>query len=205
MPQRVESEIEIQRPVSEVYDYWESLENLPIFMKNVEEVRSTGPDTTHWRVKGPFGTDLEFDARTTQKDTNSALAWNTVEGEVGTSGQARFRDSGGGSTNVTVTMNYSDPPGGKLGERAARVVSDPQVMLDQDLINLKDILEGEATPEEVQKRPAAPDAQSGALAFLTSGAGLALLGALVLLILLLRPRKRDSEEEERKFRFILEF
>src|SRR5215203_4654342 len=55
MPQRVEGSIEIAVPVEEVYGYWETLENLPYFMANVEEVAPTGPDTTRWRVKGPSG------------------------------------------------------------------------------------------------------------------------------------------------------
>ena len=53
MPQRVEGSIEVEAPVETVYDYWETLENLPQFMSNVEEVTFTGSDTTHWRVKGP--------------------------------------------------------------------------------------------------------------------------------------------------------
>jgi uncharacterized membrane protein len=79
MPQRVEGSIEVEAPVQQVYEYWKTLENLPHFMTNVEEVRSTGPDTTHWRVKGPLGASLEFDARTTQDETNEAIGWNTEE------------------------------------------------------------------------------------------------------------------------------
>lgn len=205
MPQRVESEIEVRRPVSEVYAYWESLESLPVFMKNIEEVRVTGPDATHWRIKGPFGASLEFDARTTRKEANGALAWETVDGNVGTSGQVRFEEPDRDTTRLSVVMDYSDPPGGKVGERASRIVADPQVMLDQDLMNLKDILEGRATPEEVQERPAAADAQSGILAFLTSGAGLALLGGAALVFVLLRRGGGSDAEDERKFRFIVEF
>ena len=37
MPQRVESSVEVGAPVQEVYDYWKTLENLPQFMKNIEE------------------------------------------------------------------------------------------------------------------------------------------------------------------------
>src|SRR5215203_7159715 len=55
MPQRIESSVEIDAPVEKIYDYWKTLENLPEFMTNVEEVRPTGPDTTHWVVKGPLG------------------------------------------------------------------------------------------------------------------------------------------------------
>jgi len=43
MPQRVEGSIEIEAPVETVYGYWETLENLPNFMANVEEVSPTGP------------------------------------------------------------------------------------------------------------------------------------------------------------------
>jgi len=60
MAQRVEGAIEIEAPVETVYGYWETLENLPNFMANVEEVTPTGPDTTRWRVKGPFGKTLEW-------------------------------------------------------------------------------------------------------------------------------------------------
>src|SRR3712207_3076960 len=108
MPQRVEGSIEVEAPVQQVYEYWKTLENLPQFMVNVEEVRSTGPDTTHWRVKGPLGASLEFDARTTQDEENEAIGWNTEDGEVQTSGQVRFQQVTDSRTRVEVQMNYWD-------------------------------------------------------------------------------------------------
>ena len=89
-------------------------------------------------------------------------------------------------------MNYADPPGGKVGEVASRAVANPKLQLEQDLRNLKDILEGEATPEDIQRRPAATTVQSGVVAFLTSGAGLVALGAGLLLFLVLRRRRRGG-------------
>ena len=201
MPQRVESSVVVEAPVSRVYDYWRNLENLPNFMTNIEEVRATGPGMTHWRVKGPLGTKMEFDAPTTQEEENRALGWNSVDGNVETSGQVRFQELGPERTRVEVTMNYADPPGGKIGEVGSKIVANPQVMVDQDLYNFKEIIEGRATPEEIQQRPAAANAQSGVLAFLTSGAGLALVGGLVLLLLLRRRRGRSSK----KNRIIFEF
>jgi len=208
MPQRVEGNIEIEAPVETVYSYWETLENLPNFMANVEEVTPTDPDTTHWRVKGPFGKTLEWEAQTTQKEQNSDIAWNSTQGEVETSGQVRFREAGQpGRTRVEVQMNYSDPPGGKVGEVASRAIANPKLQLEQDLRHLKEILEGSASPEEIQRRPAATTVQSGAVAFLTSGAGLLVLGAGVLLLLLLRRRRRSgglSGRRKGKSRIILE-
>src|SRR5829696_8874187 len=200
MPQRVEGSIEIVAPVEKVYDYWKTLENLPHFMTNVEEVRSTGPDTTHWVVKGPLGTKLEFDAKTTQNKPNEAIGWNTENGQVQTSGQVRFQELGADRTRVEVQMNYWDAPGGKAGEVASRIVANPQVMVQQDLQNFKEIMEGTATPEDIQQRPAAATAQSSLVAFLTSGTGLVFVGGGLVLWLLLRRRR-----SRKKSRIVFEF
>jgi uncharacterized membrane protein len=202
MPQRVEGSIEVEAPVGKVYGYWQTLENLPQFMTNVEEVRSTGPDTTHWKVKGQLGTSLEFDARTTQDQENEAIGWNSENGEVQTSGQVRFREVTPSRTRVEVQMNYWDTPGGRAGEVASRLIANPQVMMQQDLQNFKEIIEGTATPEEIQQRPAAATAQSSLVAFLTSGTGLLIVGGLLLLWLLLRRRGGSSGK---KSRIVFEF
>src|SRR5215210_2165351 len=207
MPQRVEGSIEIEAPVETVYGYWETLENLPNFMANLEQVTPTGPDTTRWRVKGPFGRALEWEAQTTQKEQNSAIGWNSTQGEVGTSGQVRFQGAGQNRTRVEVQMNYADPPGGKVGEVASKAVANPKLQLEQDLRNLKEILEGSASPEDIQRRPAASTVQSGVVAFLTSGAGLVVLGAGLLLLLVLRRRRRGGRPggSRGKSRIIFEF
>jgi uncharacterized membrane protein len=189
MTQRVEGSIEVEAPVQEVYDYWQTLENLPHFMTNVEEVRSTGPDTTHWRVKGPLGTSLEFDARTTQDQANEAIGWNTENGEVQTSGQVRFREVTPNRTRVEVQMV------------ASRIVANPQIMMQQDLQNFKEIIEGKATPEEIQQRPAAATAQSSLVAFLTSGTGLLILGGGLVAWLLLRRRRSSPKRSRIVFEF----
>lgn len=203
MPQRLEGSVEVNAPVQQVYEYWETLENLPSFMSNVEEVRSTGDDVTHWRVKGPLGTSVEFDARTTQNDRNEALGWNTENGDVQTSGQVRFRDLGDEQTRVEVQMNWFDPPGGKVGEAVTGLVAGPKAMLEQDLLNFKDIIEGTASTEEVQERIAAANAHSGAVATLTSSAGLLAIGGTLLLLLLIRGLRGRSRNK--KARIIFEF
>jgi uncharacterized membrane protein len=204
MAQRVESSIVVEAPVARVYEYWSNLENLSKFMTNVEEVQAMGPDRTHWRVKGPLGGKVEYDAQTTQDEENRAIGWNTVDGDIQTSGQVRFQELGLERTRVEVTMNYSDPPGGKLGEVGSRVFANPQVMMDQDLQNFKEIMEGRSTPEEVQQRTSVASAQSGTTVFLTSGAGLLAMSGIVLLLLLLR-RRRGRASRRKKSRIIFEF
>ena len=201
MPQRVEGSVEIEVPVETVYGYWETLENLPNFMANVEEVTPTGPDTTRWRVRGPFGRILEWEARTTHKEPNSTIGWITNAGaDVDNAGVVRFREAAPGVTLVEVVLDYADPPGGQAGEAASRLVADPKLQLEQDLRNLKDVLEGRATPEEVKQQPAASTVQSSMVALLSSGAALLLIGAGVLTLFLLR--RRDPGGSEGKQRFV---
>jgi uncharacterized membrane protein len=141
MAQRVHESIEVQAPMEEVFRYWSSFENFPNFMQNVEEVRMSGPDTSHWRVKGPLGKSVEFDARTTEMDPSRGIGWNTTEGEVMTSGEVRFEEVAPGRTRVEVTMNYADPPGGKVGEVAANLLSNPGRNMKEDLQNFARIVE----------------------------------------------------------------
>ena len=210
MPERVEASVDIEAPVEQVYDYWETLQNLPKFMVNIEEIRETGPDMTHWKVKGPLGAKIEFDVRTTQQEQNEALGWNSIDGDVQTSGQVRFRELSEGNTRVETTINYWDPPAGRLGEAASRLVANPKVLLEQDLQNFKEIMEGTATPEEIQERTSAASAQSGIVATLTSGTGLLVLGGGLLLYFLLRGggnsgSGRSSRRKGKKSRIIVEF
>lgn len=177
MPKAERVDIEVRSPVEKVYGYWRTLENLPNFMGNVEEVRSVGDRRTHWRVKGPLGSRLEFDAETTQEQENRVIAWEPLEGDVGTSGEVRFRELGPDRTRVEVTMSYADPPGGRLGEVGARLVANPRAAVDRGLRNFKEIMEGRATPEETRR--AAP--RSGASAGGRGEEGLPNLGAIALL------------------------
>ena len=135
MAQRVQESIEVQAPLQDVFTYWSNLENFPRIMSNVEEVRVAG-DTSHWRVKGPLGKSVEFDARTTEMSPERGIAWNsTNDNEVETSGQVRFEEVAEGRTRIDVTMNYADPPGGKIGEVAADAISNPEREMREDLEN----------------------------------------------------------------------
>lgn len=151
MAHRINESIEVLAPAEDVFRYWSNFENFPRFMSNVEEVRMTGQDTSHWRVKGPLGKSVRFDAKTTEMDPGRGIGWNTVEGDVMTSGEARFEEVAPGRTRVDVTMNYADPPGGAVGEAVAGVLSSPQRNLKQDLENFASIVErGELGGPEAQ-------------------------------------------------------
>ena len=141
MAQRVHDSIEVEAPLQDVFQYWSDFKNFSSFMQNVEEVRMTGQDSSHWKVKGPLGKSVEFDAKTTEMNPERGIGWNTTEGEVMTSGEVRFEETSPGRTRTDVTMNYSDPPGGAVGETVANVLSDPEKSLGEDLANFARVVE----------------------------------------------------------------
>ena len=51
------------------------LRELSRIMRNVQEVRITGRDTSHWRVKEPLSKTVEYDARTTEMSPERGVAW----------------------------------------------------------------------------------------------------------------------------------
>jgi uncharacterized membrane protein len=141
MAESVHESIEVQAPPQDVFLYWSNFRNFPEIMRNVEEVRMTGQNTSHWRVKGPLGKTVEFDARTTEAGLERGIAWESVEGEVDTSGRVSFEEVAPGRTRVEVTMNYADPPGGRIGEVVANAVSNPERELRKDLENFAEKVE----------------------------------------------------------------
>ena len=103
---------EVEAPVAQVYAYWRDFSNFPAFMPDVEEVRVTGPTTSHWKVTGPLGKSVEWDAEIVEDVPNQRIAWKSVgDADVQNAGAVRFDDRGA-TTNIEVALEY-DPAGGQ--------------------------------------------------------------------------------------------
>jgi len=147
---RIERSVTIDRPRSDVYAFWRNLENLPRFMEHVESVMSTGGRLSHWIVKGPGGSTVEWDADIVNDEKDELIAWRSLEGAtVASAGSVHFADAPNGrGTEVHVTLRYS-PPGGRLGAIVAYLLGEePGLQIEEDLERLKRVLEtGGATAE----------------------------------------------------------
>ncbi|MGW5336114.1 SRPBCC family protein [Streptomyces bauhiniae] len=133
----------VNRPPDDVYALWSDLQRLPDFMAHLDEVRVTGPRTSHWRATAPFGRTVEWDAQTTQDVPGRVIAWQSVEGaDIDNAGEVRFVPAPGNrGTEIRVTLRY-DLPGGALGKAAARYFGEePHQQLDDDLRRFKQIAE----------------------------------------------------------------
>lgn len=134
--------LELESPVEEVFALWNRFENFPRFMQNVLDVRSEEGGRSHWRVRGPAGQDVEWDAEITELVPNRVIAWRSLPGStVQHAGSVRFEPCAPGRTRIHVRLSYA-PPGGALGHAAASLLgADPERALDQDLVRLASLLE----------------------------------------------------------------
>jgi uncharacterized membrane protein len=141
----------VNRPPTEVYEFWRNLENLPTFMAHVEDVRTGGDDRSHWVVSAPFGRRVEWDATMTEEVPGRRIAWRSIQNaDVKNVGEVEFVPAPGHrGTEVHVRIVY-EMPAGKLGEAIARYFGeDPHQQLDDDLRRLKQLLElGEVVRSE---------------------------------------------------------
>jgi uncharacterized membrane protein len=145
----VQKAININAPVEEVYEIWSHFENFPRFMAHVQEIRDLGSGRSHWKVAGPAGIPVEWEAVITKQVPNQVIAWKSLPDEpVKSAGIVQFHPNPDGSTRVTVRLSYN-PPAGALGHTVASLFGvEPKHAMDEDLVRLKSLLEtGKTTVE----------------------------------------------------------
>jgi uncharacterized membrane protein len=150
---KVEQSMTINRTPEELFRFWRNFENLPRFMRHVEEVRASDPQRSHWIVKGPAGTSVEWDAEVYNEKENELIAWRSLaDADVDHAGSVHFVPAPGGrGTEVRVVLKY-DPPAGKVGAGIARLFGEnPEQQIEEDLRRFKQVMEaGEAPTTEGQ-------------------------------------------------------
>jgi uncharacterized membrane protein len=145
----IEKTITIDAPVNEVFTYWSHPENFPKFMSHVQEVREIDAGVYRWKVGGPAGLLIEWDAAITKYDVNKTLAWKSVPGAIiWQQGVTRFTSNPDDSTRIDVKMSYK-PPAGLLGHEIAKLFGvDPKHDMDDDLMRMKSFIETGVAPHD---------------------------------------------------------
>ena len=135
--------VSINAPRQALYAFWRDFRNLPLFMENIESVQVYDERRSHWKVKAPADSTVEWDSVIVEETPGEVIAWtSTDESEVPNSGRIEFRDSDNGrGTQVTVTIVY-DPPVGKLGKAVAKLFGrEPNIQARRDLRRFKQLME----------------------------------------------------------------
>ena len=138
----VQRTIEIYAEVEEVYARWRALEDFPSFMAHVLEVSRLDDTHYHWKVEGPAGVPIEWDAEITADVPGELIAWRTTDAaSVRSSGIVQFEPTAYGATRVHVRLSYR-PPANLAGHAFAKALRrDPQRQIEEDLMRFKSYVE----------------------------------------------------------------
>lgn len=134
--EKIQKSIEVERPLSMVYNQWTQFEEFPHFMEGVKEVKQLDDKRLHWHAE-IAGKDKEWDARITEQIPDHRIAWQSESGED-TAGVVNFASLGPNRTRVNLELFYDpkgfvESTGDSLGVVSRRV--------DNDLKRFKDFIE----------------------------------------------------------------
>ncbi len=100
----MEDSIEINLPISTVYNQWTQFEDFPRFMKGVCEVRQIDDTHLHWRAK-IGGKETQWDAEITEQVPETRIAWRSTSGAKN-EGVVKFYKISDSITRIVLQMDY---------------------------------------------------------------------------------------------------
>jgi uncharacterized membrane protein len=132
----IEKSIEVEVPVTTVYNQWTQFEEFPRFMEGVEEIKQLGEKKLHWKAE-IGGKHKEWDAEIFEQIPDQRIAWRSMTGAKN-SGMVNFFPIGTDATRITLSLNY-EPEGAmeKLGDAMGLVSG----RVEGDLQRFKDFIE----------------------------------------------------------------
>jgi len=100
----IKRSVEVHAPVEEAYAQWTRVEEFPLFMKSLCEVRAVSEGRFYWRAERE-GLSYESVEEISLMIPNHRIAWRNVSGSEN-SGVVSFERLGLESTRVTLDMAY---------------------------------------------------------------------------------------------------
>ena len=134
-PVHVVRSITVDRSPEDLYGAWRNFTNLPQFMENIISINQIDERRTHWVVKAPGKTKVEWDAEILEDVPNERISWRSMAGaDVDNWGTVQFTPSPSQrGTVVRVALGYL-PPAGRLGSTVALLMGrEPRLQVDVDL------------------------------------------------------------------------
>jgi len=132
----IEESIEVERPVSTVYNQWTQFEDFPSFMEGVESVTQLDDTHLHW-VARIAGVRREWDAEVTEQHPDERVAWKATSG-TSNAGVVTFHKLDSTHTKVMLQLDV-DPEG--VAEKAGDALGIIRRRATGDLERFKDMIE----------------------------------------------------------------
>ena len=140
---KVRTHVVVNRPREEVYAFWRRLENLPLFMKHLDNIDELDPKTSAWKLKIPGGAgEIRWEAKIVKEEEGTELSWHSVPGAaIENTGKINFSDTPGKGTRIDVMIVYRTPSG-VIGEKIAQLLTPAfRTRVEQDIHHFRDYME----------------------------------------------------------------
>ncbi|MFO0985526.1 MAG: SRPBCC family protein [Planctomycetota bacterium] len=128
--------IEVEVPVTVVYNQWTQFERFPQFMEGVKAVRQIDDRTLWWRAE-VAGREVEWTAAITHQEPDRIIAWHSTSGE-NNAGVVTFEPLGPTRTRVSLKVEYQ--PEGAL-EKLGSAIGIVSARVEGDLGRFRDYIE----------------------------------------------------------------
>jgi uncharacterized membrane protein len=143
----IEHTVSVLKSADECYAFWKDLANFARISETLQSVTALDERRSHWVMKGPGGTTLQWDSELTEDRPGERLAWRSLPGsDLAHAGVVRFAPAPGNrGTFVTVMMHYRFAGG--AGRAVPKLVGrDPNGTLREDLRRFKNLIEAGEIP-----------------------------------------------------------
>ena len=138
---KVEQSIDVNAPLSTVYNQWTQFEEFPRFMTGVKEVKQLDDTHVHWHAE-IWGKDKEWDAEITEQVPDQRISWRSTSGDAPNGGTVRFEPIGTDATRVRLAMEY-EPQG--MTEKVGDAVGIMSARVQNSVENFKKYIESRGT------------------------------------------------------------
>jgi len=132
----VNADIDVDAPISSVYNQWTQFESFPQFLSGVDEVVQIDDTHTHWKVS-IAGVTREFDAEITEQIPDTRVAWTSIGGEAH-AGVVTFHRLDADKTRVSLRLDW-EPEG--IVEKAGALLQVDDIQIGKDLHTFKELME----------------------------------------------------------------
>jgi uncharacterized membrane protein len=133
--ERVEQVVEVDAPLSVVYNQWTQFEEFPEFMEGVTDVRQLDCRRLYWRAE-ILGKEFNWDAEIYEQIPDNRIAWRSTSGNRN-AGAVYFAPVGE-KTQVRLVIEYIPADVSEDHEEARRVVS---ARVEKNLSSFRDFIE----------------------------------------------------------------
>jgi uncharacterized membrane protein len=132
----VEKSIDVDEPISMVYNQWTQFESFPQFMGGINKIDQIDDTHLHWDVS-VGGVQRDFDAEIVEQHPEERIAWRSTDGKTH-AGVVTFHKLDDDKTRIMVQMDWV-PEG--IAEKAGAALGVDDRQIQSDLNKFKELIE----------------------------------------------------------------